>query len=196
MLRTKIKVSSINNLTDARYFAAWGADYLGFSCNEESELYCTPEKIREILDWIEGPECVLEFSGWQEKTEIERLIEQFECSCLHFESFAQNTARFNLPIFQDVFCEKMDASDIKNIDFPVIRSEKKFMALNQDDLFNIQNIMTHHQCFIDIEFQSSELEEMLSILPSYGIILRGGSEEKPGFKSFEQLDEIFEILSS
>ncbi len=55
MLRLKIAVLSINNLTDARYFAAYGVDYLGFDLNPEGSDFLGYDKINEIVEWVEGP---------------------------------------------------------------------------------------------------------------------------------------------
>jgi len=55
MLKLKIAVLSINNLTDARYFAAYGVDYLGFDLNTESDDFLGFDKIKEIVEWVEGP---------------------------------------------------------------------------------------------------------------------------------------------
>ena len=56
MLKAKIKISQITNLTDARYFAAWGVDFLGFDINPESEHFSSPSIVAEISEWVEGPE--------------------------------------------------------------------------------------------------------------------------------------------
>ncbi len=55
MLKLKVAVLSTNNLTDARYFAAYGVDYLGFDLNPESGDYLGYDKIKEIMEWVEGP---------------------------------------------------------------------------------------------------------------------------------------------
>src|SRR5690606_13333677 len=55
-----VKVSGIHNLTSARYFAARNVDYMGFCITPSHPSYCSPEKISEIISWVEGPEFVLE----------------------------------------------------------------------------------------------------------------------------------------
>jgi len=60
VLARKVIVQNITNLTDARYFAAWGVDYLSFNMNAESEYYLPWEKISEIIEWVEGPGALIE----------------------------------------------------------------------------------------------------------------------------------------
>jgi hypothetical protein len=38
------------------------------------------------------------------------------------------------------------------------------------------------------------LPKILDTLHIYGLILRGGEEEKVGFKSYEELDKIFDVI--
>ena len=49
------------------------------------------------------------------------------------------------------------------------------------------------EVFLDANFSASDLDK-IKALGFVGIILKGGEEEKVGFKSFEQLDEILEAI--
>jgi phosphoribosylanthranilate isomerase len=44
------------------------------------------------------------------------------------------------------------------------------------------------------DFTPENLPQILEALAPAGIVLRGGSEEKVGVKSFDELDEVFEVL--
>ena len=46
---------------------------------------------------------------------------------------------------------------------------------------------------LNIDFQLVVLKELLE-LPLYGLVLKGGDEELTGVKSFDELDEIFDLL--
>ena len=69
---TKVKLGSITNLSDARYAAAAGIDYLGFCFDPNHQNYIAPMKAKEIIDWITGCEIVAEF-GNQSKEEIKTM---------------------------------------------------------------------------------------------------------------------------
>ena len=58
ILKCKVIASHVSNLTDARYFAARGVDYLLYDLDEISV-----EKIAEIQEWVSGPEALLLFSN-------------------------------------------------------------------------------------------------------------------------------------
>jgi len=194
MLKTKVKISKVNNLTDARYFAAMGVDYLGFCCNSGTEMYCTPSKIKEITEWVSGPQFVLEFDGWQHESDIINMLSTGIGHAVHFGAFATYAATFEVPVFKDFILENLDESDFVGVDFPVIRSEKSYHQLSDKDESKIKDLAAQKRIFLDIQFKAKDLWEVLQNLSVYGLILRGGDEEKIGVKSFEELDEIFEIL--
>lgn len=54
MLNRKVIATEVTNLTDARYFAARGIDYLLFDLDKISL-----EQILEIKEWVEGPELLI-----------------------------------------------------------------------------------------------------------------------------------------
>ncbi len=58
MLNKKVIATEVTNLTDARYFAARGVQYLLFDLDNISI-----QKILEIKEWVEGPEILLLFSS-------------------------------------------------------------------------------------------------------------------------------------
>jgi len=194
MLKTKVKISKVNNLTDARYFAAMGADFLGFCCNTGTEMYCAPARIKEITEWVAGPEFVLEFDGWQQEADILELLTTDLGQAVHFGAFATYTSPFGLPVFKDFILENIDESDFEGVDFPVIRSEKNYSQLTDREVAKIKALAAQKKVFLDIPFEAKHLAEILENLDICGLILRGGEEEKTGIKSFEELDSIFEIL--
>ncbi len=71
----KIKANSIQNLTDARYFAAWNVTWMGFSLEPGSEQYCAPQDVQEIKGWLVGPQFVGEFGLSQTAKEIRAAVE-------------------------------------------------------------------------------------------------------------------------
>ena len=56
-----IKISSIFDLQDARYCAAVGVNFVGFSIKTTDENKLLPQKIREITAWLSGTKTILEY---------------------------------------------------------------------------------------------------------------------------------------
>ena len=85
MLKTKIIAADLQNLTDARYFAAWLVDYMSFNLSEES---ANLSKIKEIMDWVEGPIFSAQYTGSEDLQSIEAQLEALSINHLILGPFA------------------------------------------------------------------------------------------------------------
>ena len=54
MLSTKVILLNVTNLSDARYAAGMGVDYIGFSINPVSNNYVTAGDVETITNWLSG----------------------------------------------------------------------------------------------------------------------------------------------
>ena len=61
----KIIANRVTNLTDARYFAAMGVDWIGFDMGTDSQL--SIEHVIAFSDWVEGPQFYLDVRGRSEE---------------------------------------------------------------------------------------------------------------------------------
>jgi len=66
MLKIKVKASQITNLTDARYFAAWEVEWLGFNFDEGSAHYIPPVEMKAIKE---------KYPQWKEESDF-RLVKK------------------------------------------------------------------------------------------------------------------------
>jgi len=57
-MRVKIFANNISHLTDARYFAAWGASWMCYNVNSLSLT-----EISAIKEWVEGPKHIINVIG-------------------------------------------------------------------------------------------------------------------------------------
>lgn len=53
-LKLSVKIGDVTNLSDARYAAGMGVDYIGFNINPDSEHFVTSDKVAEIINWVSG----------------------------------------------------------------------------------------------------------------------------------------------
>lgn len=60
-MRPKLKINQINNLHDARYCSAVGIELLAFNLDKHDFRFIEPAKVKEIMEWLSGPESVGEF---------------------------------------------------------------------------------------------------------------------------------------
>ncbi len=211
MLKTRIKASQIANLTDARYFAAWGVEWLGFNLEVGTENYIHPTEMKAIKEWVEGPKMVGEFSS-QSGEEIVEYVNLLELDAIQIGPFIDpQTIKLQnkIPVFKEVVLEKSSAAlDLKSalekdwmhVDFFVLNFDKNGLTwpmIQSNEFLSIELIKTlcsTYNIILSIELSSNHLEEILEKIKPYGIDLKGGEEEMVGVKSFDELDDIFESL--
>ena len=209
----KIKASSINNLTDARYFAAWNAEWLGFSLELGHSNYTPPQDVKEIKDWLVGPKIVGEFGLAQSLEEIQAAIELLHLDGVQLSMFADDTIARNLhgtSIIKEWVLEDLARLDAFAHQCEVLGDVVHYFYLNLEKngiswqdlkanpaaLEQLQALCQEYAIIISIVCPAAELEAFLNAVQPHGLSLEGGEEEKIGVKSFDDLDEIFEMLEA
>ncbi len=179
MLKAKIKISQITNLTDARYFAAWGVDYLGFHINPNSEYFTAPAIIAEIAEWVEGPKLILE---------SDKLPDE-----IFLSDYRKNLTNIvvEVPVDNNQFLTSFYDASIDN-HIAVYHSQKSWSSISLASIHSL--VKEYGLLLLDIPFHTHEVDMILDSGVA-GFVLRGGEEEKVGFKSYDDVDELFEFLS-
>lgn len=185
----KIIATDITNLTDARYFAAWGVDMMCYNIDPDREGSLSIAQFKEITEWVEGPKTGIKVDGLSIP-----------------ETLSSNDIDIKNVIIGP-FIEKSDLPDsIQNIyrictleegwqeeDKLILTISASADQLSSEEIEKIKSIASDKEVFLDGVFKATDLA-MIESLGVTGIILKGGDEEKVGYKSFEELDEVLEAL--
>lgn len=213
MLKTKVKASSITNLTDARYFAAREVEWLGFTLDPSSEDYIQPQMAHAIKEWVDGVRIVGEFN-LQAANDIRTILEHLELDEIQAGPFTSVETLLELepelPVIKELIIEKGTARDTLEENLQQFAPLAQTFLLNFDkngitwadlqdarpfSLAFLREVCENYTILLAISFEPAELHDLLEQLPIAGIAVRGGAEEKVGFKSFEELDDIFDELA-
>ena len=212
MLKTRVKASQVTNLTDARYFAAWEVEWLGFNFDKGSENYIQPQVMKAIKEWVEGPKMVGEFS-FASAEDIRIAKEMLELDMVQVGMFVEEDTLKLLDgisvIKEIVFHNEMTLTDLENhfqqfdsyVELFLLNFDKNGITwemikngqvgVSQDDL---SRIFQQHKTVLSIDLPENTLSEILLLENLIGINVVGCEEEKVGVKSFDELDETFEAL--
>ena len=190
-LKTKVKVGSITNLSDARYCAGMGVDLLGFSVSAPDGI--SLEKFKEINGWITGPELVIEIDSPENADE---LIEQFVGNHVEVEASLLSS----LPSLKGrSLIVRVDLSDWKNTSTQLLPFKDSIQYLIVKNVLDssIKTLKEAAQIYsLLLEFDGkAELEDLLD-LPMSGLALKGGNELKPGLKEYDQISSVLEKLEA
>jgi len=185
----KIIATDIANLTDARYFAAWGVDMMCYTIDEGAQSSMSVDQVKEIINWVEGPATGIKMTGLTVPEALPSL--DVEISAAILGPFVDQS---DLPSKEvDVYriCTLADiAKDAPKI---ILTLDTPFSKLSSKDEEAIKSLANIREVYIDGSFGASDLEKIKS-LGATGIILKGGEEEKVGYKSFDELDEVLEAI--
>lgn len=211
MKKIQIKANGINNLTDARYFAARGADWLSFDQDEKSEQYIDPTKFLAITGWVEGPKTIANFGKQtvQEIKDLKKLLdfdvaqvggnfsieEIMALEGMQIQKTIVMTPGTDMEKFEEELYPFHSLVSSFVLDFQ--KYKLPWSELIADPPFSIKRLKAfcqNSQVILDIPFEANEMESIISEMNPVGLCVAGGSEEKIGMKSYEELDDVFDLL--
>jgi phosphoribosylanthranilate isomerase len=211
MLKTKVKASSITNLTDARYFAAWEVEWLGFDLEMGSETQVSPQFVHAIKDWVEGVKVVGEF-GMASADEIIMAAETMSLDMVQvsmFTSLNEVKEIKGIPVIKEIIVdnntseatlEEILKSFAPHCHAFILNFDKNQIGYNDLkeemvlSISSLKGFCEEYPILVSLNFQPNSLAEFLEQIKPLGINVKGGEEEKVGFKSFDELDQIFESI--
>jgi len=208
MYPVKILADKVLNLTDARYFAARGVDFICLNDDTSPEIITAPE-IAAIAGWIDGPELLLHYIS---DTYQAGLVNQVTVSGYLFNGQSSineiDTAGvehrfliYDLHNFEQFLTQGLSGTDIVlGYDYLILRlrnTGKSLDALLQDGALPIlQSICAAASVFIDAELSPASLSKVIEEIRPEGLILYGGLEDQVGVRDYDHLDEIFDALET
>jgi phosphoribosylanthranilate isomerase len=193
MLKTTIKVSNLNNLSDARYCAGMGVEMLGFSMDELDF-----DKFKEMRGWLAGVQIVgetdsknidlvekyqpdfLEVSDWENIIEIQRIGKPVILKV--------DFATANLPaLFQ---------ATKGNVEYFVLENSDEFGIVDDAILSQLDAWSFQYPIILGFGIKESNANDLLEQTQLTGFVLKGGNEIRPGIADNEELMNILEILET
>ncbi len=212
MLTTTVKASSISNLTDARYFAAWHVEWLGFDLTAAGLAVLPLQEVKEIKDWIEGPKIVGELAILDVE-ESQQIIDFLSLKYIqvgmHTPVEYLNSLNVDAIIKEVIIEPSTTIAEMKAhlstyfdyVDYFLINFDKNnldWASIKKGTTLSVaqlQEICQQYEVFLNIDFTPTNIEKILTTIQPLGISVKGGMEEKVGLKSYDELDDLFELLA-
>lgn len=212
MGKTKIKASGITNLTDARYFAAREVEWLGFKIGDDSSSISLMAA-KAIVEWVDGVKIVGEFE-FATASEILAAHAQMNFDAVQVGMFTPVGELEQLPdltIIKEVIVERgTTAEDIGSQVNAFGHCCECFLldftksGISWDDVKSgtpisvgvLKEMAKWWGILLAFDLGPNDMLEIIQQVQPGGVSLMGGSEEKVGFKSFDELDEILDALES
>lgn len=201
-LRTTVKVGSINNLSDARYCAGMGVDILGFCFETEDDKFVEPTIFLSISEWLSGVEYMAEFPTYTAQ-KIEESLEKYE-KVQHLQIgnvtdlplLEKRDTPITLSLNASNYSSLGDIADVlqqyhQQVTFFVLENPHELPHLTLSDALHLAE---QYAVLLGFGITSENVLSLVDNSAIEGIALKGGDEIKPGYKDFDDLAEILEVL--
>lgn len=188
-LKTKVKVGNITNLSDARYCAGMGVDWLGFPIESVN-----PKTFAEITSWVTGPQFMIELKAgtvpeslYEYGVELIQVDSDLLSEVQAFKDFELiiTISLANWPKVKD----QLKATNAK-VRYVVVN---ELSGDYEHDMYTLKEIANSADILLDLESSRYTLDQILKF-PIAGLNLTGNAEMKPGLNDYSQLSEILEKL--
>jgi len=200
MYPSKIKLSNINNLSDARFAAAVGIDYIGFCFDADDASYIPPVKAKEIFEWTSGINIVAEF-GEQRIDEIKDISELLSVDFIELCNtiLPDKLATFQIPIIKKIDLDKFDKVSL----ISEIEAYKKtcyafhlFSASGKEDFYKdtLKVLCEYNLVIWGLPLTLTNTKNIIDFYKPFALNISGGNEEKPGIKDFDEMNDWLDNL--
>ena len=205
LLRRPVKAAAVANLTDARYFAALGVDYLGFALEPGGIPLAEAVAVGE---WVSGPRIVAE-CGSLPVERIAALCGELHPDAVEVGAFARPgevAEATGLPVLQvlpvggDLTVDLArsiagaGAASAYVVDAAAVPGGWGGLRENGSWVAWLRELGGSSEAYLEVGASADDLDDLLAALPAIGLQVRGGEEEAVGVKSFGELDAWFERL--
>ena len=191
-LKYFVYVSSVNNLSDARYCSGMFVDYIGFNFDQNSKNKISIDNFKEIKNWINGPKIVAEF-GDSSITHINEIMSKIEVDYLSINYSSETIKKIdknciiNIPD-KDIISQnpKLIKENINKIKLVIIEDFDDSM-INSVKYEGIDVFIENKKSFLDTENKLKKYD--------LGLKLSGSNELRPGYKDYNTISDILDKIS-
>ncbi len=187
-----IYVSHITNLSDARYCAGMGADFLGVVVDPTHPDYVSPEAYQQIIGWVSGPKRVAEL-GSKIPDDLEQVRSHYAPDYYHVAlSLVPSLGPTPVPLMVEItfneYLRRLQAGTLPHdgIAFWIVTEVPD----------NIERPFHSTSPVLIARSQFPGLtKDFLSSTHASGVALQGSRESSPGLKDYDQLANVLEELN-
>ena len=195
-LKYFVHVSSISNLSDARYCSGMMVDSLGYNFDENSNFKISTDTSNEISKWVNGVKFIAEFNNSSTKY-INSILDKgfFDAVELNIENTIKGLnfdPKSIIVKISDPNKINYDINDFLSSNFPKVET----LIIDNLNLKNIKNLEHIDRKYMLIINPYNDFKSILKFLDkyNYGLLLKGSSEIRPCLKDYDSISNILEKI--
>ncbi len=197
MSRIYWKASSVDNLTDARFFNALNGAWIEFVFDDSRERAVTLEQAQKIMEWLFEPKIVASFGDNQDAFEVFQILQEggiefasvsIRHELIHDSEFAQ------LAFFRIHQNEIKEAARLYNSPYAWAISLNG--VLSELELKIIRELQDKSKVFLRLPSVTNQMKDQLMEFDKIGIEIPTEPEQSPGMGAADIYDYLMETLDS
>ena len=195
-LKYFVHVSSINNLSDARYCSGMMVNSLGFDLDKESETKLPLENINEICKWVNGVDFVGEFNNSQSNY-INEVINELDFNYISVN--ISNTIKsidFDhqkiIIVLPEPNLISPGTNNYLRDNFPESRT-LIIDNLTKDSISKLELLTDNYEIIIN-PLETINITKSILNKFDLGLLLKGSQEIKPGYKDYDSISDYLDAI--
>lgn len=195
-LKYFVHVSSINNLSDARYCSGMMVNSLGFDLDKESKTKLPLENINEICKWVNGVDFVGEFNNSQSNY-INEVINELDFNYISVN--ISNTIKsidFDhqkiIVVLPEPNLISPGTNNYLRDNFPESRT-LIIDNLTKDSISKLELLTDNYEIIIN-PLETINITKSILNKFDLGLLLKGSQEIKPGYKDYDSISDYLDAI--
>ena len=195
-LKYFVHVSSINNLSDARYCSGMMVNSLGFDLDIESKTKLPVENINEICKWVNGVDFVGEFNNSQSNY-INEVINELDFNYIsvnvsnNIKSLDFDHQKIIIVLPEPNLISPRTNNYLRD-NFPESRT-LIIDNLTKDSISKLELLTDNYEIIINPLETINNTKNLLNKL-DLGLLLKGSQEIKPGYKDYDSISDYLDAI--
>jgi phosphoribosylanthranilate isomerase len=186
-LRTHVIAGNITNLSDARYCAGMGVEWLSFPVSNVD-----PTLFKEIVQWVAGPQYVIKL----DENSTAQALNEYPVECVEINAsqlrLIDNSLKYKWII-------EVAASDWSGFKEQLVARKNKIEFIILTSFFDDSIEVLKEACKIfNVVVDPTNENDIKALLglQIYGLRVSGGKEIRPGLIDYEKISSILELLET
>ena len=195
-LKYFVHVSSINNLSDARYCSGMMVNSLGFDLDKESKTKLPLENINEICKWVNGVDFVGEFNNSQSNY-INQVINELDFNYISVNiSNSIKSIDFDhqkiIIVLPEPNLISPGTNNYLRDNFPESRT-LIIDNLTKDSISKLELLTDNYEIIIN-PLETINITKSILNKFDLGLLLKGSQEIKPGYKDYDSISDYLDAI--
>jgi len=203
--KAKVKICGLTRLDHARYASGALADYLGFIFFPGSPRYISPENAKEIINWVEGPECVGVFVNqpveYVQQTALSSGTSVVQLYGAESPEYCQQLNHLKIikafrvsPEMNHDHLRYLIEPYVKYVDYFLFDTYVQGQPGGTGATFNwevLGDLVEDHDIFLSGGLSTHNVARAIQTVKPYAVDLSSSLEESPGVKDFALMEAFF-----